>query len=199
MKTFESTIFNLQNRPSSFHLLCYLVLTLPLLAACSQDHELFDEINEQEPPSVPVGYDNVDDALWDYFERFELEAAARGITIDIRSENITGNVSEISSEHVAGTCNYSYRNPNKVTIDLEFWSRSSDRYKEFVVFHELGHCVLYREHKEEANAFNICESIMRSGTESCIDNYTRSTRSSYLDELYDPKYKGDLFLTSIDK
>ena len=160
-----------------------------------QDQEIPAPINE-EIPEEPVGFANVDEALWDYFDRFEQEAATRGITIDIRSEDITGQISEIHDEDVVGTCNYNYRTPNKVTIDLSFWTRAGDRYREFVVFHELGHCVLYREHRETANANNICESIMRSGTGSCFDNYNRATRSAYLDELFDPKFKGDIFLTA---
>jgi len=196
MKTIESTKKGLNRATSPNQLFCYLIFMMPVFVSCSKDLEEFTVPAEQEIPAEPAGYDNVDEVLWDYFDRFESEASARGITIDIRSENITGNISEISSEHVAGTCNYSYRNPNKITIDLEFWSRSGDRYKEFVVFHELGHCVLYREHKEDATSSNICESIMRSGTGNCIDNYTRNTRSTYLDELFDPSYKGDIFLAS---
>jgi len=172
------------------------ILTLLVISACSEDREIFEQAEEQEIPEEPIGYANVDEALWIYFERFEEEAASRGVTIDIRSESITGKISEIHDEHVAGTCNYNYRTPNKVTVDLGFWSRSGDRYREFVVFHELGHCVLYREHKENANAYNICESIMRSGTGNCLDNYNQATRGAYLDELFDPSYRGDIFLAA---
>lgn len=196
MKTIERSNSSCRVNTISSCKSIYLILSILFFTACSKDQELFDQIEEEEIPAEPVGFANVDEALWVYFDRFELEASERGITIDIRSENITGNISEINTEHVAGTCNYSYRNPNKVTIDQEFWSRSGDRYREFVVFHELGHCVLYREHKEDANAFNICESIMRSGTGTCIDNYVRTTRDVYLDELFDPTYRGDLFLAT---
>jgi hypothetical protein len=176
----------------------YVFLVILVMAACSRDQELPAPGAEESDPAEPLGYTNVDEALWEYFELFEQEAFSRGITIDIRSENISGKISEIHDDQVAGTCNYNYRTPNKVTIDLGFWSRSGDRYREFVVFHELGHCVLFREHKEKANAYNICESIMRSGTGSCLDNYNRATRSGYLDELFDPAFRGDIFLAVND-
>lgn len=171
---------------------------LVLLISCSKDQEVVTPDIAEVPPE-PTGYEEVDEALWDYFDRFELEASARGIVIDLRSEEVTAEISEIDSRNVAGRCNYNHRNPNKVTIDLSFWRRSGDRSREFVVFHELGHCILYRGHKEDANAFNVCESIMRSGTGDCFDNYNRTTRREYLDELFDERYRGDIFFASVEQ
>lgn len=166
------------------------------LVSCSRDPENLNPDFNEEIPNRPVGYESVDEALWDYFQRFEVVAAARGITIDLHAEDVTGTIREISSKNVAGRCNYNQHIPNMVTIDLSFWKRSSDRNREFVVFHELGHCVLFRAHKEDADLHNICKSIMRSGTGSCIDNYNRITRESYLDELFDPVFEGDIFFAS---
>jgi len=58
--------------------------------------------------------------------------------------------------------------------------------KELIVFHELGHCFLQRGHREDALPNGACVSIMRSGIEDCLDNYTSETRSFYIDELFDP-------------
>ena len=168
------------------------------LLSCSKDQEILNPDFDEDIPKESIGFQGVDEALWSYFDLFELEASARGITIDLRTEDVTGTIREIDSKNVAGTCNYNQRYPNKVTIDLDFWRRSGDRGREFVTFHELGHCVLYRAHKEAANVYNVCESIMRSGTGSCIDNYNRSTRESYLDELFDTKFQGDIFFVSHD-
>ena len=173
-----------------------LIPTLFLLLSCSEEQEVIAPDLNDDVPQAPEGYGNVDEDLWIYFDRFELEASARGFVIDLRAEDLTGEVSEIESRNVAGRCNYRQRFPNRVTINLDFWRRSGDRSREFVVFHELGHCVLYRAHKETANAFNVCESVMRSGTGTYIDNYNRATRTDYLDELFDEKFRGDIFFAA---
>ena len=170
-------------------------LTTLLSLSCTKENILI-EPDIEEIPNKPVAYEGVDEELWDYFDRFELEASARGKIVDLRATMVSGTISEIANKNVAGRCNYNQRNPNKVTIDLSFWKRAGDRSREFVVFHELGHCVLFRGHKEDATVGNICKSIMRSGTGNCNDNYTRITRTSYLDELFDPSFEGDLFFAS---
>jgi len=48
----------------------------------------------------------------------------------------------------------------------------------------LGHCVLNREHLDDADNQGNCVSIMTSGTGSCHINYTIATRKNLLDELF---------------
>ncbi|MEP7320914.1 MAG: hypothetical protein ABI761_03305 [Saprospiraceae bacterium] len=129
-------------------------------------------------------YPNVNEALWPFFMRFENEASLRNISVDLRDARITGVISDIPTNHVLGQCSYSSAEPKKLTIDLPFWNTSSDLGKEFVIFHELGHCYLGRLHDESKDSQGICKSIMRSGLEDCRDNYTSLTRKKYLDELF---------------
>jgi len=91
---------------------------------------------------------------------------------------------EISENGVAGTCSFSSHAPNHIVIDETFFNQTSELYKEMVIFHELGHCVLFRGHNEATHAAGTCASIMRSGIEGCRDNYRTTTRKSYLDELF---------------
>lgn len=147
---------------------------------------------EPQPQEALVGYPNVEEALWVYFERFEEEGQARGYDIDLRSADITGMIETISDDGVAGTCSYSSFAPNHVTIDLAFWDQASDRVREFVVFHELGHCDLARAHREDANSNGLCLSIMRSGLGDCRDAYNSINRDDYLDELFDPQYRNTI-------
>ena len=148
-------------------------------SACKKD-EPIPELTIQEKT-----YPNVSVLLWDYFERFENEAAQRGHVIDLSAEGLTGEIMEIDQDRVAGSCSFSSHAPNHVTIDLEFWNASSDLIKEMVIFHELGHCSLLRGHREDAHADGTCASIMRSGIEDCRDNYRLATRVAYLDELFE--------------
>jgi hypothetical protein len=57
--------------------------------------------------------------------------------------------------------------------------------KEYIVFHELGHCVLNRPHTEDSFSNGVCSSIMRSGNGGCYDYYNRFTRQYYVDELFE--------------
>ena len=165
-----------------------LSIALLMLGACTQDTEVLEEMTLP----APVGYANVDENLWSYFERFEEEGRRRGVEVDLRAARITGFLDKIEQDRVLGQCNYRRNNHNRVTVDESFWNTTGDRGREFVVFHELGHCFLLRDHREDALLNGVCTSIMRSGTGTCRDNYRRLTREAYLDELFDTQRAGDL-------
>jgi len=152
-----------------------------LLQACQKDSSV-----EPLPIEIlPKTYSNIPEPLWDYFERFEEMALDRGILIDLNRLNLTAEIVEIAEDGVAGTCSFGSHTPKHIEIDLTFWNQSSDLFKEFVVFHELGHCVLFRGHREDVHEDGTCVSLMRSGVEECRDNYRLNTRSAYLDELFE--------------
>lgn len=168
-------------------------IILFLSASCSTDFTFVPvEEPEEEIAISNTSFPNVDEALWVYFQRFEEEGRARGIEVDLRAADITGMIEALDEEDVAGQCTYNSHLPNHVTIDQTFWNRASDRLREFVVFHELGHCDLARDHREAVFANGTCQSLMRSGLEDCRDNYTAVTRASYLDELFDPQFRDEL-------
>jgi len=89
-----------------------------------------------------------------------------------------------NENNVIGTCQYGGFTADRITIDDLFWERSSNLGKEFVVFHELGHCFLHREHLEDSTSNGICVSLMRSGNGECRDAYNARNREFYLDELF---------------
>lgn len=143
----------------------------------------FDNGNSFQPVEE-VGYRDVDSRLWSYYEQFEEEGRKRGLEIDLRRSQISGEIDEIHENNVIGTCQYGGYSHNHVTIDNAFWSRSSNLGKEFVVFHELGHCFLNRGHKEDSTSEGLCVSLMRSGNGGCRDAYSTRNREYYLDELF---------------
>lgn len=157
----------------------YVLSTICLfsLIACDRSEEIL-----VENPVIETG--EISAELKIYFDRFENEANARGLQVDLEGEGITGAIEEISEEYVAGTCTYGTHIPGDVVIDLEFWNNSSESAKEMVIFHELGHCFLHRDHNESVLANGTCGSIMRSGVEDCRDNYHAQTREYYIDELF---------------
>ena len=156
------------------------ILTLSFSVSCKKDTAFAAEPELRTFPGV-------DEELWDLFEVFEIEGANRGFEIDLVKEGISGHIEPIDEEHIAGQCSYSEIHPGRVTVDSDFWANSSANFKEFIVFHELGHCYLHRDHREDIDNLGRCVSIMRSGLEECRDNYNRLTREQYIDELFNPE------------
>ena len=123
--------------------------------------------------------------LLPYFESFKAEAAERGIDVDYEALGISGFIGGISSQGVIGQCN---PENNAVTIDRIFWASFDEDGKELIVYHELGHCVLKRQHCDKINPDQTCHSIMHSSEDLCDNNYNQSTREEFIDELFDPFY-----------
>lgn len=169
----------------------FVLLTTLFAVGCQQDDE---PTTVTEPTRTATkNYAGVNRELWVYFQRFEEEATKRGVKVDLVAARVTGVIEEISEDDVLGQCNFNPRQPNHLLIDKTFWAAASDRFREFVVFHELGHCSLFRDHREDVLPTGACASIMRSGKEDCRDNYNSTTRNNYLDELYNTVFYGDIF------
>lgn len=126
----------------------------------------------------------VDNSLQVYFDRFVAEGALRNVIVDYKTAGVSGYIKAISSPHVIGQCVHDKNIPNTVIIDRSYWENGSDLEKEFLVFHELGHCALNREHLDEGDKNGNCISIMTSGSAQCRINYTVNTREQLLDELF---------------
>ncbi len=156
------------------------ILLITIFSNCKKDEPIVLEPEERVFPKV-------DERLWHLFEAFEIEAAKRGVEVDLVKEGIVGEIKAIPETHVAGQCSYSQNTPGKVTIDKDFFINSNGNFQEFIIFHELGHCHLHRGHREDANAQGVCVSLMRSGVEDCRDNYNTLTRKQYIDELFHPE------------
>ncbi len=160
---------------TNFNFIRTIVFSLLItLVACGKDTEI--QLNKE--------YQGVDVELWSYFEKFEKEAAERGVKIDLAVAGITGTIEKIHAHGTVGLCNHRLDQPNHVIIDLNFWASASDNSKEMIIFHELGHCYLERSHNDNKKSDGTCASIMRSGRGGCIDFYNKANKAAYLDELY---------------
>ena len=126
---------------------------------------------------------HIDQSLEPFFVNFKAEAAKRGITVDFESFGVEGFIADISQENVVGQCSHTEESPNAVSIDPTFWQIASESRKEFVIFHELGHCYLQRSHLDTTDEFGNCISMMSSSADACKVNYERN-RDQYLDELF---------------
>ncbi len=156
---------------------------LVFFGACLEE-DLESPANESVRERVFPG---VDPALWPHFRAFEDAALARGYRVDLAATNIVGTIEEIHEQNIAGSCSYGGRSNTKdVVVDKSFWDRANNLYREYIVFHELGHCYLFRDHLDACFANRTYVSLMRSGNGNCRDNYSFQTRDYYLDELFEP-------------
>ena len=104
---------------------CFFVLVFVVTACKSEDPA------PAVQPTVPEvrEFPGVDQRLWIYFERFEQQAALRGVEVDLVAEGITGVIVEIDEENVAGTCNFNPRIPNHVMVDEQFFNSVGDLFR----------------------------------------------------------------------
>ena len=151
----------------------YILLLLPvsifLLTGC------------QEEPEEPIHPD-----LLPFVEDFIFEANARDIEFTLDSIGIEIQFENIADPSVIGRCQRNENGENLgISVDPLYWKQATALEKEYVMFHELGHCVLNRGHTTAADANNTCLSIMEPGTgELCQSNYNETTREELLDELF---------------
>lgn len=159
-------------------------LSLFLLSACNLENSIGDNIDNPEVNEDSKEYPLAEQRLWIHFENFEKAALARNIILDLEELEITGSISDIPEDGVAGTCRYG-SHVHHVTIDQAYWNSVSELQREMVVFHELGHCVLGIGHREADNGEGICLSMMNSGTTDCRVVYNSENRNYYLNELFE--------------
>jgi len=127
----------------------------------------------------------VDSQLQVFFEEFSTEAQIRGLEIDLTEMDVSGFFDNIEDQLTMGQCKQYDDDSKEVVIDADHWNKLSSTEKEYLVFHELGHCVLGREHLNTKDDRGNCVSIMQSGEGGCRDNYSTNKRTDYLDELFD--------------
>ncbi len=127
---------------------------------------------------------NISDEISPYMDKFIEEGELRGLNIEINYNNLSASVSAISDSGVIGQC-VSYSNEHQeILISEDFWNSATELNKEFLVFHELGHCILGRSHDDSTDNSGRCISIMNSGSSRCRDLYNSTSRSDFIDELF---------------
>lgn len=77
----------------------------------------------------------------------------------------------------------------KVTVDTNFWNSADDYTRESLLFHELGHCLLNRLHKNDKTVIGTPVSIMNAIlVRGDVYNYNQSTYDDFVKELFTGEY-----------
>lgn len=120
-----------------------------------------------------------------YTERFNAEVKARGYNLDIT--NLSVRFADASE--LAGNCGYGYTNPPRIEISNSdgCWHNRTDTEKEILMFHEMGHSILNRQHLNDTLPNGDYKSMMFGGNQFIVYyDFTPEKRKYYLDELFDP-------------
>ena len=88
---------------------------------------------------------------------------------------------ETAEDGVIGWCDWNHR-PHQMIINKQFWDAATPTEREMVIFHELGHCVLYRKHLNDARPDGSPVSLMRYTIYS--PTTYNNNRDYYLRELF---------------
>jgi len=150
------------------------------ISSCQQD---FFNTQEEVPTHPLKGV--IAEELIPYFDTFQKEASDHGLEIDYLRSDVTADFEVIDRGSVAGICTTNGHDLRHITIDQSFWNRASHLSREMIIYHELGHCVLGRGHREDKFENGICRSIMRSGLEDCRDAYSEQNRAYFVEELFE--------------
>ena len=133
---------------------------------------------------------SIDSTFVDYLQRFENEGTARGRSFNPQANGLIIEFGNLSNNDAGLT---HFEKPVRIQIDKTYWnaisnSAGADLMKEDLIFHELGHGLLGREHLNFTLKNGDWKSIMCGGTKvdnrSWNINYWGMRRKYYLDELF---------------
>ncbi|MGK0317072.1 MAG: hypothetical protein ACI86M_003311 [Saprospiraceae bacterium] len=121
-----------------------------------------------------------------YYESFKEEAALRGIVFDNAVAQIEGYLQNIPDSGVLGACKRNAGNEEnpQIFLDKQYWRTATNLEREYVMFHELGHCFLMLGHDDSRDGKGDCVSMMASGIGACQTNYNQFNRDSLITELF---------------
>lgn len=132
----------------------------------------------------------IDPELQPYVDDFLAQASKRGIDIDLTESGLDMLFEDdISTPDYAGICRYKL-GANEIGIDREVWNRSSEERKQWLIFHELGHCVLDRSHRNDKFENGMWKSLMRGDPLTAAESriplcYIWGREDYFIDELFD--------------
>jgi hypothetical protein len=117
-------------------------------------------------------------------ETFLEEGAARNVYVSTGNLTVVfGDVKDNDADPTVGVCSTFSDGAERIMIDREFWDSSDNYGREELLFHELGHCLLKRDH---------CNLYVNRRPVSIMNEYTGSSiyyeinRNTFIDELFSP-------------
>lgn len=124
------------------------------------------------PYAVHPKHREIPDEVAPYVAKFDMYSIAYGSYANTQ-DLIIRFTDRILGED--GECNWFSNNTPIVYLNQTYWATASDPYRERLIAHELGHCLLDRQHRD------IPESFMTTTVPLVLGNF-----DTYWDELFHP-------------
>lgn len=150
---------------------------------------------QSSPQPEPLQY-SVPADVESYVKAFLEEASKRNVSVS--AENLIVTFGTAQKEDICGQCVLEPGKTPQITLnnDAFCWQQASQQERECLVFHELAHCLLKREHKADKFPNGAYVSLMNPndvavyatchypiGGDECDK---RARREYYINELFDP-------------
>ena len=124
-----------------------------------------------------------DEAFSKYIQEFESDW---GLNI----EDLTARFNTIDQDDtkaivILGTCTTRANTTPHITIDTNLWANLTDTRRKLLMYHELGHCVLFRKHVEGYGTSIMNPMLIGSAIFSSKENF-------FINELFNENTHGSL-------
>lgn len=130
-----------------------LILIYSLLGACGDD----------------LHYSIIEEEFRPYLHEYIAQGLQRGYHTDLTDLSIEFD-DNLPLTHI-GVCTRGDSGPKLIGISPVWWNKASDYHKLHMIAHELGHCLLDREHAPTRDSFMYKSINMRSKEPTSLDIY----------------------------
>lgn len=131
----------------------------------------------EDKPEPDQTFEIIEDVFIPYVAEFEKLG-------DLYAAHVSIQFGEIKQDNEGGTIlAYCYYSTNNIVVNPKSWVTLSAHAKEILIFHELGHCVLGREHDDRLDENKCAVTIMHSNIAPSRRCYKKK-REYYLQELF---------------
>lgn len=160
------------------------ILFLLLFSSCGMASEYV------APAAAPLPY--IENTFVPYYETFLTQADKHHRVVDVTGLTIR-TVPTIPNLGTIVVRAYCYQKSRRVDVAATYWNTANDTCRQELIYHELGHCVLGRDHNNNkiyVNNFEIPGSYLNPAGLPCdyvvgavgwVSEYFRDT---YLNELF---------------
>lgn len=155
----------------------FILIILVLIASCGQPP--IRPINPTDPLApIPTHFYKVkyDKTFKKHVNDFEDDWGLNIIDLEIIFEEIEQNYDSLTV--ILGVCKRKSNTTPRISIDPTTWPNLNETRKKLLIYHEMGHCVLHRDHIEGTNT-SIMNPMLISST------VFEDNESFFINELFD--------------
>ncbi len=160
-----------------------LIFTITFATSCGLPLSMR---NDRVSKSVETRqFTSTDPTFSTYISSFERIAIEKTGDTSFRIGDIPINFGDTENPHFQGVC-FEYSDGSKeVIIKKEWWDSADENYRESLLFHELGHCRLNREHDNTLIPSNDGDKKLSMMSAVIVNsNEYSQNKEAYLTELF---------------